>query len=180
MTRADFVIDDADVVVTCAGPAPRRGAAQGDVSSIRRASVASSGGRIVFVGPADSLTNAVTIEPGAVRMHARGCTVIPGFVDPHTHLVFAGDRRDELRRRLGGATYAEIAAAGGGILRTVAATRAASEQDLIAAGRARPHHALPDTGWLTVPIRTQADLEDAIRIFRMNYERAWTVKRSTA
>ena len=68
---------------------------------------------------------------------ARGCTVIPGLVDPHTHLVFGGDRREELRRRLGGATYAEIAADGGGIVKTVAATRAASDQDLIAGGRAR-------------------------------------------
>ena len=58
-------------------------------------------------------------------------SVVPGFVDPHTHLVFAGDRRDELRRRLAGATYAEIAAAGGGILSTVIATRAASEDELV-------------------------------------------------
>jgi imidazolonepropionase len=63
--------------------------------------------------------------------------VVPGFVDPHTHLVFAGDRRDELRLRLAGATYAEIAAAGGGIVKTVAATRAASEEELVAAARPR-------------------------------------------
>ena len=58
---------------------------------------------------------------------AHGGAVVPGFVDPHTHVVFAGDRRDELRRRLTGATYAEIAAEGGGILGTVVATRAATE-----------------------------------------------------
>jgi imidazolonepropionase len=63
--------------------------------------------------------------------------VLPGFVDAHTHLVFAGDRRDELQRRLAGATYAQIAAEGGGILRTVTATRAASEQELLAGARAR-------------------------------------------
>ena len=71
------------------------------------------------------------------RIDARGCSVVPGFVDAHTHLVFAGDRRDELQRRLSGATYAQIAAEGGGILRTVAATRAASEQELVAGARAR-------------------------------------------
>jgi imidazolonepropionase len=60
----------------------------------------------------------------------RGCSLVPGFVDGHTHVVYAGDRRDELRRRLAGATYAEIAAAGGGILSTVQATRAASAQEL--------------------------------------------------
>jgi imidazolonepropionase len=137
MTRADFLIERADVVATCAGPAPRRGTAQGDVSALRHASIAALRGEIVFVGPADSLAGAVTLEPGAVRVDARSATVIPGFVDPHTHLVFAGDRRDELQRRLSGASYAEIAAEGGGILRTVAATRAASEDELLAAARAR-------------------------------------------
>jgi imidazolonepropionase len=63
--------------------------------------------------------------------------MVPGFVDAHTHVVFAGDRRDELRRRLAGATYAEIAAAGGGILSTVRATRAASEDELVEATRGR-------------------------------------------
>jgi imidazolonepropionase len=137
MTRADFLIEHADLVATCAGPAPKRGAAQGDISPLRHASIAALRGEIVFVGPADSLPHQVTLEPGAVRIDARGATVIPGFVDPHTHLVFAGDRRDELQRRLSGASYAEIAAEGGGILRTVAATRAASEDELLAAARAR-------------------------------------------
>ena len=61
----------------------------------------------------------------------RDATVVPGFVDPHTHLVFAGDRREELLQRLGGATYAAIAARGGGIVTTVAATRTATEQALV-------------------------------------------------
>jgi imidazolonepropionase len=134
---ADFLIEHADLIVTCAGPAPRRGAGQREVSPLRRASIASYRGEIVFVGPADSLASHVAAEHGAVRIDARGCTVVPGFVDPHTHLVYAGDRREELQRRLAGASYAEIAADGGGILRTVAATRAASEEDLIAAARAR-------------------------------------------
>jgi imidazolonepropionase len=63
--------------------------------------------------------------------------VVPGFVDPHTHLVFAGDRRDELRRRLSGATYADIAAAGGGIVKTVGATREATEHRLVELARPR-------------------------------------------
>ena len=137
MIRADFLIEHADLVATCAGPAPRRGAAQGEISPVRDGSIAALRGEIVFVGPADSLGREVTLEPGAVRMDARGCTVIPGFVDPHTHLVFSGDRRDELQRRLAGESYAAIAAEGGGILRTVAATRAASEQELLAEARSR-------------------------------------------
>jgi imidazolonepropionase len=134
---ADFLIHDADLVATCAGPGPRVGAAQNDISGIERGSVAGLAGRIVFVGPAAACDRAITLAPNAQVVDAHGCTVVPGFVDPHTHLVFAGDRREELRRRLGGATYAEIAADGGGIVKTVAATRAASEQDLIEGGRAR-------------------------------------------
>lgn len=137
MTVADFVIEDADLIVTCAGSAPKHGATQGDIAAVRRASIAAANGTIVFVGSADSLHRGVTIAPDAVRMDARGCSVIPGFVDPHTHLVFAGDRREELQRRLSGASYAEIASEGGGILQTVAATRVASEDDLTAAARAR-------------------------------------------
>lgn len=137
MITADFLIEDADLAVTCAGPAPRSGAAQGDIAPIPRASIASHEGRIVFVGPAHACRHEVTMTPQARVIDARGRTVVPGFVDPHTHLVFAGDRRDELQRRLGGATYAEIAAGGGGIVKTVAATRDASEDDLVAAARPR-------------------------------------------
>jgi imidazolonepropionase len=135
--RADFLIEHADLVATCAGPAPRVGPAQGDISPLRGASVAAHDGRIVFVGSVDTLGRHVDLLPGAVRIDARGCTVVPGFVDPHTHLVHAGDRRDELQQRLAGATYAEIAAAGGGIARTVAATRAAPEDELVRLARAR-------------------------------------------
>lgn len=137
MLNADFVIDRADLVATCAGPAPRRGRDQCNLGAIRGGSVAARDGRIVFVGPADALGRQVAVEPDAVRLDARGCTVVPGFVDPHTHLVYAGDRRDELQQRLAGATYAEIAAAGGGIARTVAATRAASEDELVRLARTR-------------------------------------------
>lgn len=134
---ADFLIENADLVATCAGPGPRGGPAQGDIGAMSRASVAAFAGRIVFVGSAGDAERAVTLGPAATVIDGRGCTVVPGFVDPHTHLVFAGDRRDELRRRLAGATYAQIAAAGGGILRTVIDTRAASEADLVAAARPR-------------------------------------------
>jgi imidazolonepropionase len=134
---ADFLIEHADSIATCAGPAPRCGASQGDVSELRGGVVAAFEGRIVFVGPAAALQREVDVLPGAVRIDAAGATVVPGFVDPHTHIVFAGDRRDEARRRLAGASYASIAAEGGGILKTVAATRAASEGELFAAARAR-------------------------------------------
>ncbi len=73
----------------------------------------------------------VATGPATTVIDARGRTLLPGFVDPHTHVLYAGDRRDELRRRLAGATYAEIAAAGGGIVATVQATRAAGVDRLV-------------------------------------------------
>lgn len=134
---ADFVLDHAIAVATCRGPAPRRGEAHGDIGMLHDAAIAAHDGRIVFVGPRAVLPEAVDIQPDVMRVDASGCVIIPGFVDAHTHVVYAGDRRNELRRRLAGATYAQIAAEGGGILSTVAATRAAAEEDLLASARRR-------------------------------------------
>jgi imidazolonepropionase len=134
---ADFVIDNASEVLTCAGPAPRRGPAQADAGSQASAVVAARDGTIVFVGDEALWRRTGSLAPDARRLDAGGGAVVPGFVDPHTHVVFAGDRRDELRRRLAGATYAEIAAAGGGIVSSVRATREAPVERLIADTRRR-------------------------------------------
>lgn len=134
---ADLIIENADVVYTCAGEAPRTGERQRDAVPLQNASVASAGGTIVFVGDAEACRARVTPAPDAVRIDARGRTLVPGFVDPHTHLVFAGDRRQELQQRLSGASYAEIAAQGGGIVRTVEATRVATRQELVDAALPR-------------------------------------------
>ena len=128
---ADFLLEHADRVYTCRGPAPRRGRAQGDAGPIEHASVAAWHGEIVAVGEAGAVRGRINLTDDATVVDASGATVIPGFVDPHTHLLYAGDRRDELGRRLAGASYAEIAAGGGGIVKTVHATRAASEEDLV-------------------------------------------------
>lgn len=137
MIDADLLIADADVVATCAGRGPKAGSAQRDAALCARTSVASFRGRIVWVGAAADAESALALAPDATIIDARGHTVTPGFVDSHTHLVFGGDRRDELQRRLAGATYAEIAASGGGIVKTVAATRAASEDELVDAALPR-------------------------------------------
>jgi imidazolonepropionase len=131
MIRADLVIRNIRELVTCAGPAPLAGSRQREVWPLHDATIASLRGRIVFVGPARDAATALALAPGACVVEGSAMSVVPGFVDPHTHLVFAGDRREELRQRLAGATYAQIAAAGGGILSTVAATRVASEDDLV-------------------------------------------------
>src|ERR1700741_4010197 len=104
--------------------------------AIESAALAVKDGRIAWLGPMAEL-------PGEPRASARevhnlaGRWVTPGLVDCHTHLVYGGDRAHEFELRLGGATYEEIARAGGGIRSTVAATRAASEDQLIAAADAR-------------------------------------------
>ncbi len=167
MITADFLIDDADVVATCAGPGPRRGAAQADAGLLTRASVAARDGRIVFVGRAGECAHAVQVQPNASIIDGRGKTVIPGLVDPHTHVIFAGDRRDELQRRLAGATYAEIAASGGGIVKTVSATRAASEDELVALARPRLE-AMLEHGTTTAEVKSGygLDLDTELRMLR--------------
>ena len=137
MLPADFLIEHAELIATCAGPAPRRGVAQREISSLSKGVIAAHEGTITYVGPAAGLTKAVQVLPGATRIDARGCTVVPGFVDAHTHVCYAGDRRIELHRRLAGATYAQIAAEGGGIVSTVMATREATELQLLDATRPR-------------------------------------------
>ena len=134
---ADFVLRHARPLLTCAGPAPKLGADLAQVTSVDDGALASREGRLIFVGPTDVCDRLVERSAGATVIDASGCSVVPGLVDPHTHAVFAGDRRDELQRRLAGATYAGIAAEGGGILKTVHATRAASEEALAAASRPR-------------------------------------------
>jgi imidazolonepropionase len=175
MQSADFLIENADLVLTCSGPAPRRGAAMRDVSPVEQAVIAAREGVVVWVGAAHALDRHVEVQRGAMRIDARGCTVVPGFVDPHTHVVFAGDRGDELQQRLGGATYADIAAAGGGIAKTVAATRHASEEELASQARARLDEMLA-CGTTTCEVKsgygltTESELRQLRVIHRLNQE----------
>ena len=134
---ATLVISHVRQLFTCAGPAPRAGRDQGALEAITDGTVLASGERILYAGPSSGIPSDIRIEPTATVIDARRYAVVPGFVDAHTHAIYAGDRRDELRRRLAGETYAQIAAAGGGIVSTVQATRAASEDDLVEQTRVR-------------------------------------------
>lgn len=145
---AGLIVHGAAEVVTMAGGL-RRGTTQsepaalvpplGDVAAPDAPIVAAWEGRIVAVGPRAQVEAALEAEglPLArfARLDARGGTVTPGLIDPHTHLLFGGSRAGELVLRQQGAGYLEILAAGGGILSTVAATRATSEEDLARHGR---------------------------------------------
>ncbi|HEX2372591.1 MAG TPA: imidazolonepropionase [Actinomycetota bacterium] len=109
---------------------------EGPLGLVGRGAVAAAGGRVLYAGPEAGLPE-LEMGPDAVTVDAAGRAVLPGFVDAHTHLVFAGDRADEFAARLRGVGYEEALAAGGGINRTVRETRAASDAELEAdaAGR---------------------------------------------
>jgi imidazolonepropionase len=99
--------------------------------------LACADGRVVFAGPTSELEHSIHLPPDAQIVDASAFSIVPGFVDAHTHAVFAGDRRQELQRRLAGESYASIAASGGGIVSTVTATRHASIVDLVWHSRTR-------------------------------------------
>jgi imidazolonepropionase len=131
----DLVIAHAGQLVTVAGSGPRRGADMAAIGIIADGAVAVVGDRIAAVGDSDDVIAAAGKK---VRiLDAGGRVVVPGFVDAHTHLVFAGNRSAEFELRLRGASYLDILAAGGGILSTVQATRQAGAQQLIETARGR-------------------------------------------
>ena len=134
---ADLVVRRIGRLATLAGPAPRTGAAMRELAVRTDAAVAVAAGRVAWVGDDRDIDAAVALSPAGRVLDAAGAAVVPGFVDPHTHLAFAGDRDDEIRQRLAGATYEEIAAGGGGIVRSVEATRSAAVEALAALVEAR-------------------------------------------
>jgi imidazolonepropionase len=109
-----------------------RGSALGEVRVVENAYVLCDGGRIAAIGPMAEL-RAADLPTDVVELDARGRAAVPGLVDCHTHACFAGDRVAEFELRARGASYEELHAAGGGILATVRATRAAGEEGLAAA-----------------------------------------------
>ena len=120
----------ASQLVTLAGPKrPRVGAELSEIGIIRDGGMLIRDGKIDMIGPSDEIEKE---SGGAEIVDAGGRVVLPGFVDAHTHLVFAGNRLDDFERRARGETYAQIAKAGGGIWSTVEKTRAASDVDLFA------------------------------------------------
>jgi imidazolonepropionase len=130
MIKADLAIVGIAELATPEGREARSGAHLNKLRIVEDAAVACRDGRIVFVGTERDFRQSVEVEPGGRTVDACSGTALPGFVDAHTHLAFAGWRESEFDERLQGATYSEIAARGGGILSTVASTRAASPEAL--------------------------------------------------
>jgi len=156
VNQVDLLVHGAAQVVTCASRGgPRRGAAMADIGIVAGGAVAIAGGRIVAVGPSDELRRA---HEAADEIDATGRVVCPGFVDPHTHVVYAGDRADEFDRRIRGESYQQIAAAGGGILSTVRATREATVNALVDQSGARLAEML-QLGTTTAEVKTGYGLD---------------------
>ena len=166
MIQADLIIEGAAELLTLtgAGNRPRRGEEMRDLGIIQRGALAARRGKIVWVGPTADLTTSVRPMAFCKLIDAYGKTVMPGLVDPHTHLVFAGSRENEFVMRIQTKTYLEIAAAGGGINATVAATRQASKAELTFAARRSLNRMLP-LGTTTVEAKSGygLDLETEIR-----------------
>ncbi len=175
-SRPGLLVHNAAEVATLAGGV-RRGAAQSDLALLEASdsAVAAYEGRIVAAGRLAEVERRLAeagIKEGALeRLDARGGFVSPGLIDPHTHLLFAGTRQAEVELRQRGHGYLEILAAGGGILQTVRETRAATDEQLLSAGR----------GWLaeivshgvtTVEVKSGygLDTQSELRLLRLANE----------
>lgn len=136
-----------------------------DCGIVPDAAIAIAEGRIVWAGPAADLPAAHRDLP---RQSLGGRLVTPGLIDCHTHLVYGGDRAREFDMRLNGAGYEEIARAGGGILSTVRATRAATEEQLLASALIRADHLIAE-GVTTVEIKSGygLDIETELKMLRV-------------
>ena len=128
---SQILIANLSEVATPIGNKPLTGVDQARVRRLSGVEVLCRDSKIACVGSREEIEREVGSLEAAQQIDAKGGTLVPGFVDPHTHLPWAGSREEEFSQRLAGKTYMEIAAEGGGILSTVRATREASEADLI-------------------------------------------------
>jgi len=164
-------IRNASCLATPTGQSARSGRAQGQIRRIETAALRAESGRLTFVGTEADYRRELAGRPADVSIDATGKTLIPGLVDAHTHPVWAGDRGPEIGRRLAGESYASIAEAGGGIVATVRATRAASDETLRSLLRSRLARMLAH-GTTTVEAKTGYGLtvEDELRALRLLVE----------
>jgi imidazolonepropionase len=160
MKAADLIIHGAGQLVTCDSKKPKRGPEMLDPGIIADGAIAVANGRIAAVGKASDILAQYSSED---TVDAGGRVVSPGFVDPHTHIVFAGDRINEFELKIRGADYLEILEAGGGILSTVRSTRAASEGDLIDSALSRLDK-MVECGTTTAEVKTGYGLETAAEL----------------
>lgn len=164
--KVDLLIDNIGQLVTCSsGNKPKRGAQMRDLGLIENGAVAIKDGRFVRVGTNEEINAAYSSDE---LIDAGGKVVCPGFIDPHTHVVFAGDRLNEFELKIQGAEYLDILAAGGGIVSTVEHTRDASFESLVEQSRKRLDKMLA-CGTTTAEIKTGygLDTETELKMLRV-------------
>ncbi len=154
-----MLIHSATQLLTLKG-GPQRGRELGTLGIIQNGAVLIRDEKILAVGPTDELRAAYKDEP---TLDASGCVIMPGFVDPHTHLIWAGDRANEFEMKMAGKPYLDILAAGGGIISTVRQTRIASIESLIAQTRPRLFRMFAH-GTTTVEAKTGYGLQTATEL----------------
>jgi imidazolonepropionase len=171
-----MLIHSAEQLVTVAG-GPQRGHNLGKLGAISDGAVLRKGGTIAEVGGSADLLAAY---PNEERLDVSGKVVMPGFIDPHTHAVWAGDRAAEFEMRLEGKTYLEILQAGGGIISTVRATREAGLENLMEQTRTRLWQMFYH-GSTTVEVKTgygletEAELRMLDAILKLDEEGPWSL-----
>jgi len=154
--QVNLIVTNIGQLVTCASPGgPKRGDLMRDVGIIPNGAIAVRDGAIVAVGSSDAISRAHEAEQ-VIDAEAR--VVCPGFVDPHTHIVFGGDRLDEFELKIKGADYLEILENGGGIISTVRKTRDATSDELVKLGIERLDKMLA-CGTTTCEIKTGYGLD---------------------
>ncbi|HMJ09562.1 MAG TPA: imidazolonepropionase [Pyrinomonadaceae bacterium] len=163
--RADLIIKTRGQVVTCrSNGEPKKGVEMNDCGILSGGAVAVLGGKIAAVGDEKDIFDA--FDAGEV-IDAGDRVICPGFVDPHTHIVFAGNRLDEFELKLKGAEYLEILELGGGIISSVQQTRAASEDELYRQSRRRLDKMLAG-GTTTAEVKTGYGLDTGTELKMLN------------
>jgi imidazolonepropionase len=164
ITEVDLIIKNAEELVTLS-PSSKE---ESGLGIIRRGAVAVKEGRIFWVGKTEEHPKEICLGTGGHEIDATGKVVMPGLIDAHTHLIFAGSRENEFEQRIQGLSYLDIAERGGGILSTVEATRKASFDELISLGKERLDRML-SKGVTTVEAKSGygLSLHDEIKILKV-------------
>ena len=164
MTTVDLIIKNAAELLTLS-PSIRE---ESGLGLIRRGTVVTKDDRILWVGESDKIPGHFKVGPKGVEIDASGKVVMPGLIDPHTHLIFAGSREQEFEQRIQGLSYIEIAERGGGILSTVEATRKASFDQLFTLGKKRLDRML-SKGITTIEAKSGygLSLQDELKILKV-------------
>src|SRR6185369_1390207 len=135
LPKADLLIHPIGELATpCVENGPARKKQMHEIRRVKNAAIAVRKGVIIEAGPADDVLSKIETDAATRKIEAPNKLVTPGLIDPHTHLVFGGNRANEFLMRCQGKTYAEIASSGGGIVASMRATRNATVDELVETG----------------------------------------------